>query len=125
MLVEESTHVTSKRPVFGLAGGVQRSGSLFIGTAYLSPADRAGGDERRQLILAPRDGDGLFVGAAVGMGNLATPFGSQPRPELDERHARSGNRSEEHTSELQSLMRHSYAVFCLKKKKNKYTHRKL
>src|SRR3546814_9645421 len=28
------------------------------------------------------------------------------------------NRSEEHTSELQSLMRISYAVFCLKKKKN-------
>src|SRR3546814_6033175 len=34
-----------------------------------------------------------------------------------------GKRSEEHTSELQSLMRISYAVFCLKKKshKNKYT----
>src|SRR3546814_5425147 len=29
------------------------------------------------------------------------------------------HRSEEHTSELQSLMRISYAVFCLKKKKNK------
>src|SRR3546814_4487351 len=29
----------------------------------------------------------------------------------------SNNRSEEHTSELQSLMRISYAVFCLKKKK--------
>src|SRR3546814_2186504 len=29
----------------------------------------------------------------------------------------SGTRSEEHTSELQSLMRNSYAVFCLKKKK--------
>src|SRR3546814_8204152 len=28
-----------------------------------------------------------------------------------------GDRSEEHTSELQSLMRSSYAVFCLKKKK--------
>src|SRR3546814_6366840 len=28
------------------------------------------------------------------------------------------DRSEEHTSELQSLMRISYAVFCLKKKKN-------
>src|SRR3546814_9225331 len=27
-----------------------------------------------------------------------------------------GTRSEEHTSELQSLMRNSYAVFCLKKK---------
>src|SRR3546814_6332260 len=32
------------------------------------------------------------------------------------------HRSEEHTSELQSLMRNSYAVFCLK---NKTTHRKL
>src|SRR3546814_8752803 len=33
-----------------------------------------------------------------------------------------GGRSEEHTSELQSLMRISYAVFCLKKKKNTKTH---
>src|SRR3546814_6377614 len=33
--------------------------------------------------------------------------------------ARAVERSEEHTSELQSLMRISYAVFCLKKKKNK------
>src|SRR3546814_9522014 len=32
-----------------------------------------------------------------------------------------GTRSEEHTSELQSLMRISYAVFCLKKKKNATT----
>src|SRR3546814_7359148 len=31
-------------------------------------------------------------------------------------------RSEEHTSELQSLMRISYAVFCLKKKKKHYHH---
>src|SRR3546814_1624578 len=31
-------------------------------------------------------------------------------------------RSEEHTSELQSLMRSSYAVFCLKKKKEKTKH---
>src|SRR3546814_2509559 len=34
-------------------------------------------------------------------------------------HAHHQHRSEEHTSELQSLMRISYAVFCLKKKKNK------
>src|SRR3546814_3875425 len=34
----------------------------------------------------------------------------------------SGDRSEEHTSELQSLMRLSYAVFCLKKKNNDTTH---
>src|SRR3546814_5945192 len=33
-------------------------------------------------------------------------------------------RSEEHTSELQSLMRISYAVFCLTKKQNKHTKKK-
>src|SRR3546814_14227424 len=41
----------------------------------------------------------------------------------DDQHERGGDartgRSEEHTSELQSLMRISYAVFCLKKKKPK------
>src|SRR3546814_2078247 len=37
------------------------------------------------------------------------------------RHA-DGGRSEEHTSELQSLMRISYAVFCLKKKKHNIIH---
>src|SRR3546814_7837720 len=35
------------------------------------------------------------------------------------REASASSRSEEHTSELQSLMRISYAVFCLKKKKQK------
>src|SRR3546814_3604050 len=35
--------------------------------------------------------------------------------------SRGAQRSEEHTSELQSLMRISYAVFCLKKKKQKTT----
>src|SRR3546814_5468116 len=41
-----------------------------------------------------------------------------------QRHLEAGERcarSEEHTSELQSLMRISYAVFCLKKKKNNNT----
>src|SRR3546814_991068 len=39
-------------------------------------------------------------------------------PRRPEKKARVSPRSEEHTSELQSLMRISYAVFCLKKKKN-------
>src|SRR3546814_4893887 len=38
---------------------------------------------------------------------------------VDPRDSRKIVRSEEHTSELQSLMRISYAVFCLKKKKNR------
>src|SRR3546814_4209145 len=39
-----------------------------------------------------------------------------------DRSACAGARSEEHTSELQSLMRISYAVFCLKKKTTYTTH---
>src|SRR3546814_10712864 len=46
--------------------------------------------------------------------------------EMFESYARRGLfrrwRSEEHTSELQSLMRISYAVFCLKKKTKHHTH---
>src|SRR3546814_1574340 len=41
---------------------------------------------------------------------------------LQQRRLQEGRRSEEHTSELQSLMRISYAVFCLKKKTNNNTH---
>src|SRR3546814_3557338 len=41
-----------------------------------------------------------------------------PWPEADITLVDLATRSEEHTSELQSLMRISYAVFCLKKKKN-------
>src|SRR3546814_6324533 len=39
--------------------------------------------------------------------------------------SRRNGRSEEHTSEFQSLMRISYAVFCLKKKKHKHTQRRV
>src|SRR3546814_8729683 len=57
--------------------------------------------------VRPRD-----AGAGAGQGYPQFPHlrrGRRPR------------RSEEHTSELQSLMRISYAVFCLKKKKIKNT----
>src|SRR3546814_1097119 len=57
--------------------------------------------------------------AADGRGDRRTrrnPFG----PERSS-WSRAESRSEEHTSELQSLMRISYAVFCLKKKKKTQT----
>src|SRR3546814_3979318 len=44
-----------------------------------------------------------------------------PAPPFPARRQVHGQRSEEHTSELQSLMRISYAVFCLKKKKRSKT----
>src|SRR3546814_4163048 len=46
-------------------------------------------------------------------------FGAGDRRYAGARASTADRRSEEHTSELQSLMRISYAVFCLKKKKNK------
>src|SRR3546814_5750855 len=42
----------------------------------------------------------------------------EPQPRAQRDPDRRDRRSEEHTSELQSLMRISYAVFCLKKKNN-------
>src|SRR3546814_6428646 len=45
------------------------------------------------------------------------PHKKQNEKSEEELEDSTSNRSEEHTSELQSLMRISYAVFCLKKKK--------
>src|SRR3546814_8751210 len=50
------------------------------------------------------------------LGEKAGKPGHQPAGAEKGKH----RRSEEHTSELQSLMRISYAVFCLKKKKNQH-----
>src|SRR3546814_6411537 len=52
------------------------------------------------------------------------PFRLRDDAALEQLHwatTRAGSRSEEHTSELQSLMRNSYAVFCLKKKNIRLT----
>src|SRR3546814_3133120 len=49
------------------------------------------------------------------------PFAEPDLPEYFAANAARITRSEEHTSELQSLMRISYAVFCLKKKKKQKT----
>src|SRR3546814_6182547 len=53
-------------------------------------------------------------------GGLERAFGGTPFPGAQADIIRTYIRSEEHTSELQSLMRISYAVFCLKKKKQKH-----
>src|SRR3546814_10099651 len=70
--------------------------------------------QRQPLVLRQIDGRGR--GAVIDRGE---PAGVAVREDV-ERPAglpRVQIRSEEHTSELQSLMRISYAVFCLKKKK--------
>src|SRR3546814_7196434 len=74
---------------------------LARGAAHVA---RAG----RLPVRCPRIHDGRPPGAGA-----ACHAGLRPR--------RAAVRSEEHTSELQSLMRISYAVFCLKKKKKHIT----
>src|SRR3546814_10786407 len=67
------------------------------------------------LLFLPRAGGDSFGG--VGQPHRRRLYlHNLPR---HPRYARKGHRSEEHTSELQSLMRISYAVFCLKKKKKR------
>src|SRR3546814_4463126 len=53
--------------------------------------------------------------------NAVTPAKSGRKESVNTRAQNAEDRSEEHTSELQSLMRISYAVFCLKKK-NEHQH---
>src|SRR3546814_9236927 len=70
---------------------------ILVDEAEIAGAIRHAYAEERQIVEG---------GAAVGIAAL-----------LREGKVEWGPRSEEHTSELQSLMRISYAVFCLKKKK--------
>src|SRR3546814_5717438 len=61
----------------------------------------------RQALRRPDEGDGLGRRTAQSGDRHLLPI---------------ARRSEEHTSELQSLMRISYAVFCLKKKTKQHNH---
>src|SRR3546814_998082 len=104
----------------------------MCGGLHRGRAGRRDIDDARigQGVLEPQTGTALLRGrllaafalAAGGVGHRvrfveddhAVEVGAQPVDDLLD-----AARSEEHTSELQSLMRISYAVFCLKKKKPK------
>src|SRR3546814_1852023 len=94
-------------------------GELRI-TGLDDPRSLGGGDRRNRLARQRRFGrERRIFGHLVA---IAQRVGGLHQAKDVERH--SLVRSEEHTSELQSLMRISYAVFCLKqKKKNKYKQR--
>src|SRR3546814_9640162 len=85
--------LTGAYAAFALLAAIQRRG-----------ATGEGGEIRLPL-------SDIAIGSVANMGGIAEMlYTGENRPRL-------GNRSEEHTSELQSLMRHSYAGFCLQKKK--------
>src|SRR3546814_10392167 len=71
--------------------------------------------EVARVAVPPMDLDGEIVGHDAELGRPALG----DRREQCEDRLRFLARSEEHTSEIQSLMRSSYAVFCLKNKNNR------
>src|SRR3546814_5972623 len=83
-------------------GAALTDASAWLLARQMSPGQRD--DLLRELFGREDDGIGLdFTRLTIGASDFS----------------RHHYRSEEHTSELQSLMRISYAVFCLKKKKRK------
>src|SRR3546814_9853509 len=99
-----------------------RTDTLFpYTTLFRSPKQSC---DAVKFILKHSDTKAIFVGpmpdadefmSAVPEGTIRIGFPYEGVSHCDHQ------RSEEHTSELQSLMRISYAVFCLKKKKKKKT----
>src|SRR3546814_5796115 len=98
---EKAASVSIKRPV---------RDRLRMTTAASLVAERAATSSRkvrRRIRLRSADSMGSAIWASSDLTTVS--FGERL------------SRSEEHTSELQSLMRISYAVFCLKKKKQQHT----
>src|SRR3546814_1139351 len=91
-----------------------RTDTLFpYTTLFRSGLVRSGG----QRAAAVHPGEGAPQGADRRPAPRDRAQGSIGGTDAGRQHGRPVRRSEEHTSELQSLMRISYAVFCLKKKK--------
>src|SRR3546814_1821370 len=92
-----------------------RTDTLFpYTTLFRSPSLLRLGSKLPGLRLSPLKGRETFSHRSTR--HFSYPFTGPSNASITQ------SRSEEHTSELQSLMRISYAVFCLKKKKKtKYT----
>src|SRR3546814_3843553 len=103
-----------------------RTDTLFPYTTLFRSACRQH-DHHRSLRPEGHPRDNERTGLAVTPGTMQESTQTRPAPAGEQAVWRVNGarvRSEEHTSELQSLMRISYAVFCLKKK-NKYSYRNI
>src|SRR3546814_6723662 len=92
------------------------------GMAQHRMPSRSGGQRHRGLFLELSHARRMLSRQATERSfRRSSGADSIPRRQGKLAKARLGSRSEEHTSGLQSLMRISYAVFCLKKKKKEQT----
>src|SRR3546814_4755951 len=98
---------TERRALAGRSARDQRTGALF--DLPVHKAREGGRIERPVAEWRHQGGNRTRKHISLLYKDRAGPIESGRRAAI---------RSEEHTSELQSLMRTSYAVFCLKKKKN-------
>src|SRR3546814_3080339 len=87
---------------------------LCVGGSDRRPRAPARSDPMCKRAFDRMSPDALNRGGGSAAGTIAAPKEARDAPTAPD-----FSRSEEHTSELQSLMRISYAVFCLKKKKTK------
>src|SRR3546814_6445362 len=102
----------------GASAGIvdQRDIGLDRVIGFHLEAPPIGPHRRADAVLAQDVRDLVAFDGVVEGGDLVTELLGHIH---DDGHLVGAVRSEEHTSELQSLMRISYAVFCLKKKNNK------
>src|SRR3546814_1239590 len=116
---------TGQPPGGGVPLGVNTEPETTVGAAVSPDVERySTSAARRSRASTRRVTPGMVVavtsepGPASVRSAVSTGTGGPPEDGKLLTNSRPSGRSEEHTSELQSLMRLSYAVFCLKKKKN-------
>src|SRR3546814_2695623 len=98
-----------------------RTGTLLPYTTLFRSVVAIGGQQCIPVGLRQRRVE-LVGGSAVDRFGRGPVLGRGLHPEHGVEVVVGNARSEEHTSELQSLMRISYAVFCLKKKQTQISH---
>src|SRR3546814_3091355 len=105
---------TQLGPLLGVERALQKRAE--DGGLDLRPAMLGRLNQHLQLLRVERDRSTIFKQIPVELPERHPERGREVA--RIHRRPQGGERSEEHTSELQSLMRISYAVFCLKKKKH-------